>query len=206
MAPLKVAIVGGGLSGALLANGLISEGVDVTVYERDSAGSTREGYQIRLGEAAYKGFDACLKEERKAAIQSKLGKSSSPVPTAPVVCSSRFKPILDLSKASGYSKSAAINRVVLRNILVEPITNAGRLKYGKGLVRYDIECDEHGIEKVVIHFADGSMETCDLLIGADGSGSKVRDSHTLPFARLFLLTHLVPLFWGRGTGWGRQGS
>lgn len=42
-------------------------------------------------------------------MENKLGKSSSTVPTASTNCSSLFNPVLNLPKASGYSKSAAIN-------------------------------------------------------------------------------------------------
>lgn len=61
MAPLKVIVVGGGLAGALLANGLQNNDVKVRVYERDERNIEREGYKNRLGESAMLGFRACLK-------------------------------------------------------------------------------------------------------------------------------------------------
>ncbi|KLU91659.1 hypothetical protein MAPG_10177 [Magnaporthiopsis poae ATCC 64411] len=171
--PFRVIIVGGGLAGALLANGLINNDVDVTVYERDEADSKREGYQIRIGEAASKGFDACLTEERREAIRSRLGQSSQATATAPVIYTPQFKPILDLASLAGYTKSAAINRVVLRDALVEPVAKLGRVRYGMAFTGCDIAVGDDGRERVVVHFADGSSDTCDLLVGADGSGSKV---------------------------------
>lgn len=53
----KVIIVGGGLGGSLLASGLMNNNVDFTLYERDAADSNREGYQIRMGDAALEGFN-----------------------------------------------------------------------------------------------------------------------------------------------------
>ncbi|KAK1984983.1 hypothetical protein LZ30DRAFT_779398 [Colletotrichum cereale] len=120
MSSFRVVIVGGGLSGSLLANGLLSNGVDFTLYERDAAGSRREGYQIRLGDAATEGFGSCLRRDRIAAIRKKLGQSTDQSSTAPLVCDSRFRVILDLSQLPTYSKSAAINRVVLRDLLLGP--------------------------------------------------------------------------------------
>ncbi|KAK7700295.1 hypothetical protein SLS64_011108 [Diaporthe eres] len=173
MAPFKVIIVGGGLAGSLLANGLVNNGVDVVVYERDAADSKREGYQIRLGEPAYTGFEACLADDHRAAVLSKLGQTSGEVNTAPSIVNSRFETILDMSQFPSYSKSAAINRVVLRNTLLDPIIALGRVQFSKKFVEYEIVADTKGNELVKVHFSDGSVDTCDVLVGADGSGSKV---------------------------------
>ncbi|KAI7783848.1 hypothetical protein LA080_011321 [Diaporthe eres] len=173
MAPFKVLIVGGGLAGSLLANGLVNNGVDVVVYERDAADSKREGYQIRLGEPAYTGFEACLADDHRAAVLSKLGQTSGEVNTAPSIVNSRFETILDMSQFPSYSKSAAINRVVLRNTLLGPIIALGRVQFSKKLVKYEIVAGTEGNELVEVHFSDGSVDTCDVLVGADGSGSKI---------------------------------
>lgn len=173
MAPFKVIIVGGGLAGSLLANGLLNNGLDVVVYERDAADSKREGYQIRLGQAAYTGFEACLTDDRRAAVLSRLGQTSGEVNTAPSIVNSRFETILDMSRFPSYSKSAAINRVVLRNTLLEPVVALGRVRFGKKFVRYEIVTDGEGNEHVEVHFSDGSIDSCGVLVGADGSGSKV---------------------------------
>lgn len=185
MAPFKVIIVGGGLAGSLLANGLVNDGVDVVVYERDTADSKREGYQIRLGEPAYTGFEACLTDDHRAAVLSKLGQTSGEVNTAPSLVNSRFETILDMSQFPSYSKSAAINRVVLRNILLDPIAKLGRVKFGKKLVKYEIVADAEDNEHVEVQLSDGSVDTCDVLVGADGSGSKVSEMIvTLPLYQL----------------------
>lgn len=42
MAHFKVIVIGGGLSGALLTNGLLNNNVNTTLYERDAADSKRE--------------------------------------------------------------------------------------------------------------------------------------------------------------------
>ncbi|KAK7966934.1 uncharacterized protein PG986_001211 [Apiospora aurea] len=73
MSPLKVIIVGGGLSGACLANGILNRAdddgaspIDVTIYERGTEASSRGGYQIRLGAHALVGLRACLTERQYA--------------------------------------------------------------------------------------------------------------------------------------------
>lgn len=189
MAAFKVIIVGGGLAGSLLANGLVNNGLDVVVYERDAADSKREGYQIRLGEPAYTGFEACLTEDHRAAVLSKLGQTSGEVNTAPSIVNSRFETILDMSQFPSYSKSAAINRVVLRNTLLDPIIALGRVQFSKRLVKYEIVADGKGNEHVEVHFSDGSIDTCDILVGADGSGSKVSKPITV-WIHQCVLAHL----------------
>ncbi|KAL4733295.1 FAD/NAD(P)-binding domain-containing protein [Aspergillus similis] len=173
MPPFKVIIVGGGLAGCLLGNGLHNNGVAVTVYERDAQNEKREGYQIRLGESAMIGFRACLKEEHIVKITEKFGQSAGTSSTAPCLYNSQFQQILDLTALPSYSKSWAINRVVLRNLLSEPLEKAGLVRYGKKFTRYEIFDERLGNEKVRVHFSDGSSDECDILVGADGSGSLV---------------------------------
>lgn len=125
MAPLEVIIVGGGLAGACLAIGLLnhSEGlVDVTVVERDEAGSERGGYQIRLGSHALTGFKACLTDKKYADLLPCFGRSGGVVSSAPCVFRpSDLKVLLDLSKAPAYEKSAPIGRTRLRDFLQAPL-------------------------------------------------------------------------------------
>lgn len=177
MPPFKVIIVGGGLGGSLLANGLMNNDVDFTLYERDPADSKREGYQIRMGDAALEGFEACLQPDHAAAITSRFGMSSNLSSTAPILCTSQFKVVLDLSQLPSYSRSAAINRVVLRNLLLAPVQKANYVEFEKAFSRFEIFRQDDGQERVKVHFADGSSDLCDVLVGADGSGSKVSTEH-----------------------------
>ena len=59
--PLLVVIVGGGLGGLCLAQGLLRVGVGVAVYERDGAPHTRgQSYRIHIDERGAQGLRACL--------------------------------------------------------------------------------------------------------------------------------------------------
>lgn len=76
MASLEVIIVGGGLAGSCLANGLVNKSdglVRVTVFEREEAGLERGGYQIRLGSHALTGFKACLTDEQYSSLLPLFG-------------------------------------------------------------------------------------------------------------------------------------
>jgi len=173
MAPFKVIVVGGGLAGALLANGLQNNNVDAIVYERDEKDTEREGYQIRLGESAMLGFRACLRDQDIAAISKSFGQSSVSGSTAPTIMNSRCEEILDLTAIPSYAKSFAISRVVLHDILTEPLKQNGLIKYGNKFSRYKIIREADGSERVRAYFSDSSFEDCDILIGADGSRSQV---------------------------------
>ncbi|RGP81377.1 fungal specific transcription factor [Fusarium longipes] len=175
MGQFKVIIVGGGLAGSLLANGLVNNGVDTIVYERDAENTKREGYQIRLGNAALNGLAACLTDLHMASVLQKLGQSSGSSTTAPCLCNTKFETVLDLTALPTYSKSSAINRVVLRDLLLSPISTAGRVKFGKCFSHYEIVTTgpKNESEIVKVFFTDGSSDVCDILVAADGSGSKI---------------------------------
>lgn len=177
-APFKVIIAGGGLAGSLLANGLMNHGVNVAVYERDAEDAKREGFQIRLGDSAMTGFNACLEPTDIAAIKSQFSQMSSTGLTAPTLMNTRFQTVLDLGQLPSYSASSAINRVVLRDILIAPLQERGIIQFGKAFQGYEVLQGNDGQESVRVHFADGTTDTCDILVGADGSGSRVR-SHNI---------------------------
>ncbi|KZM20527.1 uncharacterized protein EKO05_0008908 [Ascochyta rabiei] len=184
MGSFKVIIAGGGLAGALLANGLSNNGVEFMIYERDEADSKREGYQIRLGPGAQAGFRACLTSAHIDKITAKLGKSSGSQATAPSIYNTHFEEIVDLALVPTYSKSAAINRVVLRDILLDPIKKSGKISYGKNVHSYEILSQTNGAEKVKVFFSDGSHDVCDVLVGADGANSQINKQLGLDNIRL----------------------
>uniref|UniRef100_A0A0D2XF73 FAD-binding domain-containing protein n=1 Tax=Fusarium oxysporum (strain Fo5176) TaxID=660025 RepID=A0A0D2XF73_FUSOF len=147
------------------------------VFERDEETLKREGYQIRLGDPALTGLASCLTDSQLESIVQKLGRYSGSSKTAPSICNTKFQTILDLSALPTYSKSSAINRVVLRDLLLDPVIAEGRVKFDKHFSNYEIiENGPSGNESVKVNFTDGSSEYCDILVAADGSGSKILNS------------------------------
>ncbi|EWY97375.1 hypothetical protein FOYG_02223 [Fusarium oxysporum NRRL 32931] len=116
-------------------------------------------------------------------IVQKLGRYSDSSKTAPSICHTKFQTILDLSALPTYSKSSAINRVVLRDLLLDPVIAEGRVTFDKHFSHYEIiENGSSGNESVEVNFTDGSSEYCDILVAAHGSGSKASESCLIPIS------------------------
>ncbi|KAF6832009.1 putative FAD dependent oxidoreductase [Colletotrichum plurivorum] len=171
MPPFKVIISGAGLAGTLLANGLLNASIPVTVYEREPAHVRREGFQVRLGEAAMEGFRACLRPDDLAAIRAAFSQATMGL-TAPALCDTKFRTVLDLRRLPSYAGSWGVNRVVLREILLSLLKERGCVRFGRGVEGFEVR-EVDGRERVKVHLSDGGEDWCDVLIGADGSGSRI---------------------------------
>ncbi|KAH9436425.1 hypothetical protein MCOR27_000522 [Pyricularia oryzae] len=181
MAALDVIIIGGGLAGACLANGLLNKAkdlVNVDVYEMDKRDSQRDGYQIRLGSYALTGFRACLTDRQYADLLLSFGRSGGVVSSAPTIFNPKMELLLELGKFPAYTKSAPIGRARLRNMLQAPLLEHNMMHHGKTFVRYEILKAAQGSSspedrRIRVHFADGTSADCDVLISAEGSGSRI---------------------------------
>ncbi|KAF5633096.1 uncharacterized protein FTJAE_7274 [Fusarium tjaetaba] len=196
MPQFNVIIVGCGLSGPLLASGLLHAGVKVDVYERMAADAKRDGYQIRVAQPSMDAFDLNLTPEQNQRIRASLGHFDANEETTPVWYNHKLKPLLEMGRISEqYHGSAPMDRVVLRDIIIEKPVESGVVHFGKGFSGYDIISDK-GRERVRVSFDDGTSADCDLLIGADGSHSKVNkhlglnNIQDIPVINFITKTHL----------------
>jgi len=158
---MNVAVIGAGIGGLTLAQGLVRAGIDVTVYERDRGLDSRgQGYRIHLHAAA--ALKACLPPDLYELCAATAGKPSTQV----TVMTGGLR-ILRCTEVNAAGLSTAVNRQTLREILAARL--ACVIKFGRTCTGFSQ--DSGGVR---VLFADGAQADADVLVGADGVGSPVR--------------------------------
>ena len=164
-------MVGGGLGGLALAQGLLRAGADVTVYERDASLVTRrQGYRLHLDARAGLALDATLPPESFALFQATCAQPSRRLTVTTERLRVRREQVAADRGADPYAPatlSTSVDRQTFREVLAAGLD--GRIAFGHELARY-----EAGADGVRLYFADGQEAEADVLVGADGVGSVVR--------------------------------
>jgi 2-polyprenyl-6-methoxyphenol hydroxylase-like FAD-dependent oxidoreductase len=162
---LHVVIIGGGIGGLCLAQGLRKAGISATVCERDqSAGFRRQGYRISLKPAGAGALHECLPAHLfDLAVATSIRTATRLVFLDEQLYPKFEKPLLHDPPGPG---GFGVNRLTLREILLAGLDVA----FGKTFTGYSPAPDG----RVTAHFADGTSAVGNLLAGADGTGSAVR--------------------------------
>ncbi|WFE26077.1 FAD-dependent monooxygenase [Solwaraspora sp. WMMD791] len=169
-------IVGGGLGGLALARILHLRGIPSTVYELDASSRARDaggtlGLNADSGQRAL--ADAGLFEEFRS-ISRDTGETTRLV--------DRFGTVhFDLAYEGGAGVRPEVDRGDLRRLLVESLP--------EGVVRWNTKVTSvtrPGGGRTELTMGNGEIVEAEVLVGADGSWSKVRS----------LLTDAVPLYSG----------
>src|SRR5437870_12905434 len=75
---IRVIVIGGGVGGLALAQGLRRGGVDVAVYERDRSATDRlQGYRVHINRAGSRALHACLPRELFDALVATCGQPNT---------------------------------------------------------------------------------------------------------------------------------
>src|SRR4051795_10408032 len=167
--PLHVLIAGGGLSGLCLAQGLRRAGVSCAVYERDPE-VRRQGYRITINGDGGNALQACLPDDL---FELYLQASRNTPPKRMAVVVSAQCDELSASPHFGAPNEGprphtAIHRRTLRQILGARLGDALRPGTVAGFER-----DGEGVRLLL---ADGSTAEGDVLVGADGVHSPIRNA------------------------------
>jgi 2-polyprenyl-6-methoxyphenol hydroxylase-like FAD-dependent oxidoreductase len=176
---LKIIVVGGGIGGLCLAQGLRKAGVGVEVYERDrTPGHRWEGYRIYVSPTGSRSLRACLPDPLWEAFLATSGRVGSlgflteQLDELVVIEESITCP---QGAADPAENHYAVDRRTLRRLLLAGLDDV--VHFGAEFVRY--EHTEDG--RVAAIFADGRRAVGDVLVGADGASSRVRRQY-LPHA------------------------
>ncbi len=160
--PLRVLVVGAGVGGISIARGLLRDGHDVTVFERRP--DLRPG-----GGAVTIWSNGATVLEQLGVNMDHAGQLLSTVR----VVTSRGRPVAKLDLTAIVDRLGAPVRMVPRRVLLDRLL--------EGFPAHRIRCNHRAVEVVSTHngvrieFDDGSAAEGDLLIGADGLHSMVRD-------------------------------
>lgn len=176
----RVIIIGAGLAGLCLAQGLRKAGVSVAVYERDASAAARaQGYRVTIDKRGMDGLRDCVPPRLYQLFEATWGQPSTGLTmfssdgsTLREDSTTRFptevRPGVPLA-------GRAVDRLTLREILLAGLDDA--VHFGKELIGYQMLPD--GVQA---RFGDGSTASGDLLVGADGVNSRVRQQHLPEFA------------------------
>ena len=177
-----IPIIGAGVSGLALAQGLLSNNVPFRIFERDPELHTRsQGYRFRVSEEGIEALTQNLPPKKLAKLEAcccaEVRSDTGNVPQIHLDATTAEKsgwlyksgqqgPI----RATGKPWSA--DRGALRYVRSSGLGSL--LEYGKELDKH-----EDGEDSVTVTFKDGSTARGCLLVGADGVWSKIR-SQLLP--------------------------
>jgi 2-polyprenyl-6-methoxyphenol hydroxylase-like FAD-dependent oxidoreductase len=199
MSALHVNIIGAGLGGLCLAQGLRRAGISFDVYERDTAPEARfQGYRLRIDADGLDALARCLppgqveRVRERAAIARTGGRFVTPQLTdADVVLPPswhdahtdesvtehrrRTAPVAarPAAQAPDIPGDLSLHRQTLREILLDGILD--HVHFGKSFSRTTTTADG----RRVAHFDDGSHSAAGLVVAADGTHSRVRE-YVLP--------------------------
>ncbi|NOJ59453.1 FAD-dependent monooxygenase [Arthrobacter sp. 260] len=167
---MRVIVIGGGIGGLALAQGLMRYGLDVIVVERDQDLADTGGYKLHLGEPS---IDALRKLLVPESVELLHGSAVGTLGFSLAVRDHRGRLLIRADDGSG-GLSLDVDRVTLRLVLAEGL--GARLLTGRSCLKWSAEEDS-----VRVELDNGQSLTGDLLVLADGPNSRlVRQLATRP--------------------------
>lgn len=177
---MRVTIVGAGVGGLALAQALHRADIDVVVHDRDAHVAATGGYRLALDGPACETLRRSLSPEHYQALVA----SSAPTAASRRLAFTDHR-LRTLSEQhfDPADEALFVGRVPLRTLLAEGLGE--RVRFGATYRDHEVRDDG----RVVAHFEDGSTDVADVLVGADGSRSRLA-------AKLAGRPTSTPLGWG----------
>jgi 2-polyprenyl-6-methoxyphenol hydroxylase-like FAD-dependent oxidoreductase len=172
---MRVVIIGGGIGGLCLAQGLGKAGIAAAVYERDRSRAERlDRYRLHISPAGSRALHACLPAGAWREFLAGTGEAEGGFG----FLTERLRTLVVVEDAVMYPPSAdpaersyPVDRTFLREVLLSGLDSV--VEFGREFDRYELLPDG----SVTAHFTDGSTAVGDVLVGADGVRSAVRHQY-----------------------------
>ncbi|WP_039794116.1 FAD-dependent oxidoreductase [Amycolatopsis alba] len=166
----RVVIIGGGVGGLILAQGLHAAGLPVTVHERDESPRVRtQGYRLRISPDGERAMRECLPPRvLELLLATSNERHGHGLLAFDEQLHPQWAPEFDDPRGPGPDKIDAVDRVTLRRVLLAGLGDV--VRFGRRLTRVEEDADG-----VTAHFASGESATGDVLVAADGANSVVRN-------------------------------
>lgn len=167
-----IAIVGGGIGGLCLAQGLKKAGIRTTVYERDESSASRsQGYRVHIDPQGSTALHQCLPEDLWKIFDITEGDFGQGI----TFVTEQLQELLWLRSDGGpqdpVARHRSISRITLRHVLLAGLQDS--VHFNKHFVRYE----ERPGGRFTLHFEDGSIAEADVVVAADGVNSRVRKQY-----------------------------
>ncbi|WP_158300844.1 NAD(P)/FAD-dependent oxidoreductase [Chromobacterium sp. ATCC 53434] len=167
----RVIIVGAGIGGLCLAQGLARAGIEFEVLEADAGPLIRnQGYRLRIDAMGQRALSQCLPPalfERFRASCALSGPARFVDPGLNPLPERRPENWRENAGAGRADGDLSADRQVLRDILSHGL--GPRIRWGRRAQRFERDGDG-----IVVHCADGAEHRADLLVAADGLHSPLR--------------------------------
>lgn len=184
--PLKILVCGGGIAGQALAFWLARSGHRVVVVERFPA-LRATGAQVDL---RGQGIEAVKRMGLLDAVRSKLVDEAG---VAFVDARGRARATIMANTSGRGRQSLTSEYEIMRGDLVRILHDATTddVEY---VFDVSVERFEQDDDKVVAHFSNGTSDEYDLLVGADGQGSRIRQA-LLPASEPYWRVGMHMAYW-----------
>jgi 2-polyprenyl-6-methoxyphenol hydroxylase-like FAD-dependent oxidoreductase len=174
---LHVIIIGAGTGGLCLAHGLKKAGISVRVYERDRTRTDGlQGYRIGISPAGSQALKRCLPPALFDLFVATCARS----PRYFNMLTEQMAELISMpvtGSGDAVDSEKSVSRMTLRQVLLTGLEEV--VEFDKKFLRY--QNNEDG--SVTVFFEDGTHATGEVLIGADGASSRLRQQR-LPDAKL----------------------
>jgi len=155
-APLHVVIIGGGIGGLTLAQGLKKSRVSAAVYERDRTRTDRvQGYRVHINPTGSLALHECLPAPQFEAFTRTCGRPAGGI----CFVTEQMKVLLALDgrnapphfRGEGVAQHRSVSRITLRQVLLSGLEDT--VYFGKTFVRYE----ENPLGPIVAHPSEAQV-------------------------------------------------